>query len=417
MPVPSVVWDDERDATPDVVWDAPDVSGLESAGRGAVQGATFSFADEGYGLAKALGGTLTGADGSFADRYRGARDESRALDQAAEEANPKSYRAGEFGGALATAFVPGLGEIGAAKGLGGALAGGAALGAAQGLGSSEADLTRGDVGGAAVDTGLGALIGAGAGAVGHGAGKVLERLSGRAAEGVAGATARIETEEAAKAAQATATARSEAGNAAQAAYRKLEHLRELNGKGLLTDEGRQLAASLEDELAQKAAAELPEAAARKASAGEAYRQAIESEADRAAAGAAGRTVMGQVMPRLKRYGLPLAGQLVGGYIGSEIGGTPGALVGATIGGAAAGFKRPMQHALKRMFQSPEVRRAAWQAVQGSVSLLGKFGQGLQRAATRGGIGLARTLHESLLDSDPEYQSQVMNLLENPEGGQ
>lgn len=369
------------------------------------------------GAAALSGGGVGGAVDALTapgvvDEYRHLRDDFTAGQEAASEADPVGAFAGKAVGIIPSLFVPG------GASLKGAMASGAALGGADALAESKADLTKGEVGQAAVDTLVGGAGGAAGGAAGFGLGKALgwvgSKISGRAERGVAQAGQQISAEEAAKAASATATARSEAGNAAQAAYRKLEHLRELDGKGLLTDEGRALAADLEAELARKAAAELPEAAAKKAATADAYREAMASEAARAEAGAAGRSVWGQVAPRLKRYGLPLAGQLVGGYVGNEIGGTPGALVGATIGGAAAGFKRPMQHALKRMFQSPEVRRAAWAAVQGGVERLGKYGLVLQRAATQDGVDFAQALHEALLKTDSDYQQKVGALLENPQ---
>lgn len=145
---------------------------MESVGRGALQGATFGFADE---IAGALGA-------AFGDKtYQQARDESRAKFKAAEDENPKAYMAGDLGGGLATAFVPGLGEVGAAEKVGeGASLGaqvakgiesGAKFGAVQGLGSSNADLTQGDFKGAIADTVKGA-------AVGGVAGGILEPLAG-----------------------------------------------------------------------------------------------------------------------------------------------------------------------------------------------------------------------------------------------
>lgn len=143
----------------------PEPGYLEAGLRGLKQGATFGFGDELTGLAESALTRKT---------YKQARDEARANDQAAEEAHPVVYGAGELGGGLATALVPG----GAAAR--GALAGvkGAALaGAAYGAGSSEADLTEGDVGGLARDT----AVGAGAGVVAHGAVKV----AGKAVKAVA----------------------------------------------------------------------------------------------------------------------------------------------------------------------------------------------------------------------------------------
>lgn len=125
---------------------------IESALRGLKQGATFGFGDE---ITGALESALT------SKTYKQARDEARANDAAAAEANPLTYGAGEIGGGLATTLATGGAAGGALAGLKGA----ALAGAAYGAGSSDADLTEGDVGGLARDT----AIGAGVGALAHGA--------------------------------------------------------------------------------------------------------------------------------------------------------------------------------------------------------------------------------------------------------
>jgi hypothetical protein len=119
---------------------------LEAYGRGALQAGTAGFADEITGGVEHL---LTGKP------YDQARDESRANNQAAQEQHPVAYGAGNLTGGVATAFVPGMGAATA----GGRIAMGAGLGAVNGLGSSDADLTKGDVGGAAVDAATGGLMG------------------------------------------------------------------------------------------------------------------------------------------------------------------------------------------------------------------------------------------------------------------
>lgn len=99
---------------------------LESFGRGAAQGATLGYADELTGALEALKDKVTGSDGNLTDLYRQHRDESRANYEAAHEANPWTYRAGELGGGVASlAITP---EISGIKGM-------AALGAVSGLGN------------------------------------------------------------------------------------------------------------------------------------------------------------------------------------------------------------------------------------------------------------------------------------------
>lgn len=138
-------------------------SKIESGIRGLAQGASFGLADEAAGAVGALKSLLT--DEKLTDAYRRERDESRANYDAAEKENPGTYLAGQ----LASVAVPGAGSLGAVGRVGeaasltqkvlGAAKAGAAMGAVQGLGSSTADLTKGDVKGAAEDTAMGAGVG------------------------------------------------------------------------------------------------------------------------------------------------------------------------------------------------------------------------------------------------------------------
>lgn len=162
---------------------------VESALRGASQGASLGFADEAMGALGALGSKYVNPQASILDEYRRIRDEQRKKDETAKEANPTSYALGNAGGAIGSAFMPGLNALTGAKGiqtLGQAAKAGAKLGAIAGLGQSQADLTEGDLSGAASDTAAGAGIGAVTGGLTHGA---LETLKGfhpvNAAKGLA----------------------------------------------------------------------------------------------------------------------------------------------------------------------------------------------------------------------------------------
>ncbi len=133
---------------------------LETLARGAAQGGTLGFADElvgagGAGVDALKKGTISDV---VAD-YIASRDQYRHGDEAARAANPKTYLAGNITGGIATAAVPGL-NIAALPTLGARAAGAGALGAVAGLGGSDADLTQGDVAGAAKDTLIGGATGA-----------------------------------------------------------------------------------------------------------------------------------------------------------------------------------------------------------------------------------------------------------------
>lgn len=150
--------------------------------RGAKQGATLGFGDE-------ISGALESA---FSDKsYTQARDEARANDKAAQGAHPWLYGAGGIAGGAASAFVPGLNVAKAGTAIAGArgiLAGagtaakiGAGFGAVSGLGSSDADLTQGEFGRAALHTGIGAVLGGATGGVLQGASNVVGREAGHRA--------------------------------------------------------------------------------------------------------------------------------------------------------------------------------------------------------------------------------------------
>jgi hypothetical protein len=157
----------------------PEISQLESGARGGAQGLSFGFADEITG----------GLESALTDKtYEQARDESRANYDAAQEANPGTYLAGQVGGAVLPMLVPGgqasllaragmIGTKGAATVAG--MAGQAALqGGLQGLGESKADnladMTR--------DTLTGATIGGVTGGVLGGAARGLGKLGSAAVD-------------------------------------------------------------------------------------------------------------------------------------------------------------------------------------------------------------------------------------------
>lgn len=142
----------------------------ESALRGAMQGATFGFGDELVGAAKSANDVLFGTKKmkELPESYRQHRDVSRAYNEAAREVNPNAYTAGEVAGGIGTAFIPGLGLLKGGTALK-AIGQGAAIGGLQGLGTSNADLTKGDIGNAAEDVVGGATVGGALGGVAHGA--------------------------------------------------------------------------------------------------------------------------------------------------------------------------------------------------------------------------------------------------------
>lgn len=150
---------------------------LETAGRFGLQGGSFGFIDEGVGAVKALAKKAFLNDTeSVGELYRQGRDEYRADDTAAADANPATAILAELAGGMATG---GLGNA-AMKGLG-TTAKAAISSGAYGLGKSNADLTKGEIGGAAMDT-----------AIAAGGGALTSKLLGAVGNKLKGATGAAE---------------------------------------------------------------------------------------------------------------------------------------------------------------------------------------------------------------------------------
>lgn len=153
-------------------------SEVESALRGAAQGASLGFADELTGALEAGGEALLHPSKltELAELYRKHRDESRRAYEAAESTNPLSYMGGQFAGGAATIPLMGpAGEAGAFKNILTA----AKLGGIQGLGSSEADITKGEIGKAVGDIKTGAELGAVGGVAGETLGGIANYLKNK----------------------------------------------------------------------------------------------------------------------------------------------------------------------------------------------------------------------------------------------
>lgn len=168
----------------------PDSSAGGAALRGFGQGLTAEFGDElgaglQAGLAQAANALPEGAldvlgienryQQDPAEVYRQAREENRRQLEADRQQHGGAALAGNVaGGLILSRLAPGAGTYGQAAG----------LGAATGLGASEADLTQGDVGGAAVDTAIGTGLGLAGQAIGDEIGARVGGVAPKVAEWV-----------------------------------------------------------------------------------------------------------------------------------------------------------------------------------------------------------------------------------------
>lgn len=210
---------------------------LSSAGDAAndilrlgLQGATKRFSDEGVGLLESTFPRLALGPGEFFDpsvptpeakSYAEARDAERAAIEQSRANLPRGVGTGvEIAGDILTDVATG--------GAGNTYKGAAAMGALSGLGASEADLTKGDVGGAARDTALGAGLSVAGKAVGdklgEGYGRVRDWVIQRAQRGQAAARELAEAQAADLVGKQVQQARSAAGSAASNARNAVENI-------------------------------------------------------------------------------------------------------------------------------------------------------------------------------------------------
>ena len=296
-------------------------------------GAGKAFVDIGRGVGQMVGAVP-----------QSAIDEAKKLD--APLMDTGGGIVGNVGANMLTALVPGGNTV-----KGAALVG-AGLSALQPTATGEDRLQNAAIGGAL-------------GAVGAGAAKLIGKGKDAAATRVASLAEKVQAKAAADAAAETASARSLAGRTAQDAYKQLEHLRELNAVGALTPEQSALFKELSDELAKKAQEKLIPSAAMKKEAAQAYKTAMETEAERAAALAAdrlsGAEAKNQAMARLKRYGPAAAAGALGGAMFGGVGAVAGVPIGL--------YLRPMVHSVRRMAQNPAVQYQALRPIANS-GLLG-----------------------------------------------
>lgn len=203
-PEPSVPASLEKPRTP---------TQIEAAARGVGQGVTFGFADELAGAGRSIKNWFrTDRDPEIIESYREGRDEYRAADKAAQDAHPLTFGAAEIGSGL-------LMPLGAAKGAK-AVWRGIKQGAAYGFGSSEADVTKGEVARAVEDTVKGGALGGAVAAGGELVGKAVKK----GAELVTGGLRRrILNEVAEGTAATTPTARKWLNKAGEAIHDEVVH--------------------------------------------------------------------------------------------------------------------------------------------------------------------------------------------------
>ncbi len=312
-----------------------------------------------------------------AEYVRG-RNENRAESKKAQKDHSGAYYgAGLLVSAPLMALTPSLTAAkgaGALARFGAAAATGAGYGALGGVGGSNADLTRGDVGGVARDAGIGAVVGAGAGVVGQGIGEGVGRIGRRATRGIQDA---IDQETAAQTALAEKSIRGAQGeyrSSVQSASRDMEVLeraaKELPAGDPAGDSARAYLATPEamalrqqvatgklstaperlsemsDKLAQLGALTENKAANVALQTGEALRKPFAKH----------------VAPRLLTLSHRLAPAALGG-LGYLLGDAGGAVVGGGLGTVMSLTHGAPGRIIKNMIEKPATKKLAWEAIQ------------------------------------------------------
>ncbi len=139
------------------------VSALDASGLGLAEGGTIGFSSELWaGLQAAQEATVSGDWSQFQRRYTTLRDMKEQELKQAEQDQPLAYGAAELGGSF---VAPGGVLAKTANTMGNVIKVGAATEGLRGLGKSEADLTQGEFGQAALDVVEGGAAGAAGGAI------------------------------------------------------------------------------------------------------------------------------------------------------------------------------------------------------------------------------------------------------------
>ncbi len=394
-------------------YEPPRTGRLESGVRGALQGASFGWADEGAAaidaalpgflrnetsakaVAPSLSDVMTGrAEDSYSARRLRARDFYRNRNAQAEASNPRTYLGGQIGGAALPALV-GAPATGALKVAGlampkAALAA-AGQGVAQGAGYSENE-GLGLVG----DTALGGALGV----AGHGAGALLGKGAAWAAnkgrELVRTGAARAGAQAAKEVAEEIASATGKLGGEVQKGSRQVENLMRLEAS--MTPQQRALydalvkqgiVPDLQQSVAQSTLAALPGQAGTIA-ARQAELAALQSAAPQAAAQRTARLLTPQagadIKSFAKAYAEPVAWAVGGQQLGSALGLDPGEQ--AALAGAA-GLVGGRTRAGKALWN--RLSRPAHQVA---------IGRALEGAGQRGATPLAEALRRALAAGAP-----------------
>jgi hypothetical protein len=374
-------------------------------------------------------------ESSVLEEYRGGRDVAREQNKSAKEQNTGKYALGEVGGDVLLQTPLAIASGGASL----SPVGQAIIGGASALGASDDDLTFGgktwkdDLTNyikAADQTNRGAVLG-------YLTGKAGEKLSlaaknnplteyfGKKAQV---AVADEGAAQSLKALKGVRSAVAELGGRTSTANRSLDVLAEIlddptasaadkaAAEAFLTsEEGAALKSGVHKNTLGRIGGELgrlntAEELLAEANAGTS-KEALDKAVDEGLSSPFKKTVMPRVMKYASRFIPTTVGPAVGLAVGNQFGSPAlGAGVGMLVGGGIAATMGHPGTAIANMAKSPAFRKMAWDGVQKALienpAKLGRFGPVIARELQAHGEDAALAMHESLLNSFPEYSKQL-----------
>lgn len=343
---------------------------------------------------------------SLVDVYRNARDSYRADNKKAEEASPVAYGLSEFGGNMAVP-IPG----GAVKGLVPKIlantAKGAAFAGVTAAGNSEADLSKGEGGRFVDDVSHGAKWGGAAGGVSgvleYGGGKLGERFAKNAKD--------VDTQlRADKISENLKSAVGSHGHDIQDTNRNLENLRTALADPASSP---QLKADIKEFMGTQGYKDLVEQAGRNsldASPLKFARNAASKQAIRDAPAMANKeideylaqsTLKEDVLPRVMHYAKPAVAAILGGMAAGPVGAGGGAVIAAAAG-------KPGR-AVSNLIKNKRFQIGAWNAFESGAEtapeIAGKLGivEGERQGEKESQV------EKEISDYDPIYQEKLEKL--------
>lgn len=380
-------------------------SKVRSAVRGFGDTLTMGYMDELAGGLESLTSDKT---------YEQARDEYRKLYKQSEAENPDIYTTGQAAGALAPALITGGGA--AAPTLGKAIGRSALEGGAFALGSSEADLTKGEFGQAVMDTAMGVGLGGVAGGAFHGIGKGISKLRGvadDAGDALLSKAKSVADKEARRMAESeAASAAGRAGGEYQKAHRMIENADRLQQMpGEVGDELQQFimsqdAVRMQEKLGAQVLNNAPAQmrAAEAAGAEAAYkRNMVDSRAAQLSEElrSTGRATKKATGALKRMFGLSNIAAGAGGAIGSALFGPLGGIAFGTLASGAVRHGAKLKNAIK----DPAVMQQ-----------LGKYGKKmakispvLEKTLQEKGPKAVIAMNHVLEQTDPEYREMMAEM--------